>query len=76
MAAAMSWRPSVGELVEVIHCDRLVVALVDDIERPGTRLERFHIVKDWGTPQFWQCYLLSELSPTGLRSYGYLQKTT
>lgn len=63
----MSWRPSINELVEVVHYDMFVVARVDDIERPGTKLERFHIVKDWGLPQFRANYLLKELTPTGLK---------
>jgi hypothetical protein len=69
----MTWRPSVGELVEVVHCDHFVIARVWDIERPGTRLERFHLIKDWGLPQFSANYRLDELSPTGLRS-AYCKK--
>lgn len=70
----MTWRPSVGELVEVVHCDRFVVAVVADIRRPWTKNERFHIVKDWGLPQFSLSYRLDELSQTGLRTNGYCKK--
>lgn len=67
----MTWRPSVGELVEVVHCDRFVIAVVHDIWSPGTRNEMFWIKKDWGLPQFSSRYLLKELSPTGLRINGF-----
>lgn len=57
----MSWRPSVDEIVEVVHCGRSHQAKICKIDMYGTKQERFIVVRDWGMPQFIMTCRLNEI---------------
>jgi len=56
-----TWRPSVGEIVEVVHHGKSWTARVRDVERPGTHQERYWLVRDWDLPQFSGMYAIGEI---------------